>query len=562
MLNYQWVIEQESPDGVTTTVVFDLREDDEERPTLNGRHHATHWQGGSSDHYDEDYASERSSRHSRRGRSCTGARLKETRSDSGGSRRSSKKGSMGGGHTHRRSSAASTPNSSQAQDSWGPFVSPYDLQNISLATRQRYQRYLFGSGSPAAPSLTSISAEEPSSHRPPATISIHQSTIADCPHHDSSNGSGGGQERRRAIEGSHPTLEQHNKCSGSPCNGSTNRNSPSSSASWTRGPVPASWDSGSEMASTVANPFSSSAGRSHYNKKLLKKKKQQLAAITSRDPRCGGRQYNSNTNHEEEDANAMLSSSSSPSVSNRDSSDDSEDESKWKADEAFSARVMTLASKAQRERERMEALESEEDDDRLMRGDEEELQRQRANYSTDYQRYLAQRDQHRAASSHYERANPPMPISSFYISPIHQNVAAESAAWAAGTGYEFLGHGGLATAVTTTPTATSPSPPSMPPHHRQLRRRREEAETCEEEARGGAVGPSTASIWRAKKRQRRATPSRTKECGGSLVLRPVPPPSLAPSVELLPCNRREMREDLLESFLMDAAIDGDDFCLP
>ncbi|CBZ30076.1 conserved hypothetical protein [Leishmania mexicana MHOM/GT/2001/U1103] len=179
-------------------------------------------------------------------------------------------------------------------------------------------------------------------------------------------------------------------------------------------------------------------------------------------------------------------------------------------------------------------------------------------------------------------------VSSFFISPIHQSVAAESAAWAAGTGFEFLGQGGLGGNDT---TSSSLMPTSRPaPWQRRgsasaaaratVNRRRERSEDNEEgyaeelkdSCDGGASSSATrviaadaqARTHRARKKRKRGDRARQSvvgECGGSRALRPVAAPSNGPPLEILPCSKVDMREDFLESFLMEAMLDEGDFAL-
>ncbi|CAG9580923.1 conserved hypothetical protein [Leishmania major strain Friedlin] len=179
-------------------------------------------------------------------------------------------------------------------------------------------------------------------------------------------------------------------------------------------------------------------------------------------------------------------------------------------------------------------------------------------------------------------------VSSFFISPIHQSVAAESAAWTAGTGFEFLGQGGLGgndTASSSLLPTSRPAPwqrrgSAFTPARATMSRRRERsedneegyAEELKESCDAGASSSTThamaadaqTSTHRARKKRKRGDRARQSvvgECGGSRALRPVAAPSNGPPLEILPCSKMDMREDLLESFLMEAVLDEDDFAL-
>ncbi|GET92026.1 hypothetical protein, conserved [Leishmania tarentolae] len=177
-------------------------------------------------------------------------------------------------------------------------------------------------------------------------------------------------------------------------------------------------------------------------------------------------------------------------------------------------------------------------------------------------------------------------VSSFFISPIHESVAAESAAWTAGTGFQFLGQGGLggneATRSSVLPTSRPASlqrscSASVPARAIMSRRRgRSEhnedsyAEELQNSCCKGALSSAVDSVAadaqagthrvrKKRKRGDRARQSVVGECGGSRALRPVSAPSNGPPLEILPCSKVDMREDLLETFLMEAVLDEDDF---
>ncbi|CAM40828.1 conserved hypothetical protein [Leishmania braziliensis MHOM/BR/75/M2904] len=179
-------------------------------------------------------------------------------------------------------------------------------------------------------------------------------------------------------------------------------------------------------------------------------------------------------------------------------------------------------------------------------------------------------------------------VSSFFISPIHQSVAAESAAWTAGTGFQFLGQGGLGGNSTTTSSvlpSSRPAPlqrrgsasaPGRPTVSRRRGRSDENNEGGVEDLNdpcgGGALSSAAQAVVsdaqtgtrRARKKRKRgdrAHQSVVGQCGGSRALRPVAAPSNGPPLEVLPCSRKDMREDLLEAFLMEAMLDEDDFQL-
>ncbi|KAG5495244.1 hypothetical protein JKF63_02299 [Porcisia hertigi] len=274
-------------------------------------------------------------------------------------------------------------------------------------------------------------------------------------------------------------------------------------------------------------------------------------------------------------------------------------------DPVFAATVQSLASRAERERKRMETR-------------EEQMLWSEAAQNT--QQPFAQRSllkPARTASSLSPSADPAVttapvpspsiaagvrrgdgfplkgsvmsgPPSSFFISPIHQSVAAESASWTSGTRFQFLGQGGLGG---NNPPTLSSAPSSRagqssqlgctstPPRSNLSRRRRRsrdgegsDAEMVKDSGNSAALSSAapvitadakTATHRVLKRRKRGDCVQQTVvgECGGSRALRPVAAPSIRPPLELLPCSKKDMCESLLETFLMEAVLDDDDFRL-
>ncbi|KAG5469902.1 hypothetical protein CUR178_02044 [Leishmania enriettii] len=274
------------------------------------------------------------------------------------------------------------------------------------------------------------------------------------------------------------------------------------------------------------------------------------------------------------------------------SSSDGFDVRQLRADSVFTATVQSLAGRAERERKKMEARE-----EQMLRSEvaqtEEWLTTQRpALHSQATLRGLlplanaatcgSMRNGEGSANAGGNGA-----VSSFFISPIHQFVASESADWAAGTGFQFLGQGGLGSGETAAPSLLSSSRPAqlqrrggaLAPAQAAVSRRRsrpDDSEGAREQidhvcgsaallsaTRGIGSDAQTGSRQARKKRKRGdcTRQSAVGECGGSRALRPVAAPSNGPPLEILPCSKKDMREDLLESFLMEAVLDEDAFQL-
>ncbi|KAG5469553.1 hypothetical protein LSCM1_02776 [Leishmania martiniquensis] len=305
-----------------------------------------------------------------------------------------------------------------------------------------------------------------------------------------------------------------------------------------------------------------------------------------RRQRSSGALYNSEDDVDDDSCDTSLSSLECLSTS---SSDDFHAR-QLRADSVFTATVQSLAIRAERERKKMEARE-----EQMLRGEavqnKEWLRTQRPPLSSQ----AACGSQLPSASTaaggtmrHSEvcsNTGGSGAISSFFISPIHQFVAAESADWAAGTEFQFLGQGGLGRGDITTsfpfaslrPSQVVPRRGTCAPVRAAAGRRRgrsddNEGETGAMSSTGGEAtltsethGNTTdaqTGFRRARKKRKRGDCARQAvvgECGGSRALRPVAAPSNGPPLEILPCSKKDMREDLLESFLMEVVLDEDDF---
>lgn len=317
-------------------------------------------------------------------------------------------------------------------------------------------------------------------------------------------------------------------------------------------------------------------------------------------------------------------------LSNLSSSDDDVDVEALRADASFSARVQSLANRAGRERRKMEAREERQLQNEMARCEEALLtppmvsmpdppttsptsppfslasalrQRDNAFTTAGMQAMYGPAEDTRAgrsarSSNSNTRCTAP---SSFFISPIHQSVAAESVTWAAGTRIQFLGHGGLGGGGSsgTTSSSSRGSTPAPVTNRRggivasdsvnRRRGRSDDDDDDNDEGEAPQLGAedkssekhttNTSSNARnstrnaeeralSKSQTRRARKQRKKgdeacqsvvaECGGSRALRPVAAPSMAPPLELLPCSKKEMCEDMLDSFLMAAVLEDDD----
>ncbi|KAG5494464.1 hypothetical protein GH5_02486 [Leishmania sp. Ghana 2012 LV757] len=274
------------------------------------------------------------------------------------------------------------------------------------------------------------------------------------------------------------------------------------------------------------------------------------------------------------------------------SSSDDFDVRQLRADSVFTATVQSLASRAERERKKMEARE-----EQMLRSEvaqtEEWLTTQRPplHSQATLRGQLPLANAAAGGSMRNGEGNAKAggngAVSSFFISPIHQFVASESADWAAGTGFQFLGQGGLGSGETAAASLLSSSRPAqlqrrgctLAPAQVTVGRRRSRPEdnegareeiddACESAALLSAtrgIGNDTQAVSRqARKKRKRGDCTRQSavgECGGSRALRPVAAPSNGPPLEILPCSKKDMREDLLELFLMEAVLDEDDFQL-
>ncbi|CBZ37424.1 hypothetical protein, conserved [Leishmania donovani] len=324
----------------------------------------------------------------------------------------------------------------------------------------------------------------------------------------------------------------------------------------------------------------------------------------------------STTDTNEDDADdESCDTSSLSSLECLSTSSDGFDVRELRADSAFAATVRSLASRAERERKKMEAREEQMLWSEAAQNKATSIAQRSPLHSPATLRGLMSSADGAAATT---PALPPSlatvlrrgdavsaggsirngvgsgnagrsgAVSSFFISPIHQSVAAESAAWTAGTGFEFLGQGGLGGNDTTSSSSLPTSRPApwqrrssaSTPAGATMSRRRERsednedgyAEELKESCDGVASSSAThaiaadaqASAHRARKKRKRGDRARQSvvgECGGSRALRPVAAPSNGPPLEILPCSKMDMREDLLESFLMEAMLDEDDFAL-
>ncbi|KAK7195965.1 hypothetical protein NESM_000529700 [Novymonas esmeraldas] len=263
-----------------------------------------------------------------------------------------------------------------------------------------------------------------------------------------------------------------------------------------------------------------------------------------------------------EEVDSCSATGSSLECRSMSSSDDS-DARELCADAVFAATVQSLAGRAERERKRLEARE----------------RRRLRNESALSEEAVVVRAPACTGSG---------AVASFFISPIHQSVAAESAAWTAGTGVRFLGHGGLGTTSAASPAA--PMQRRLGPGRRRGRSVDvEEDREGEEEAEGGGgvavvanavrgdgVGggggalmpppvrsdpPCNTRTRKRRKRGDRVQQSVVGECGGSRALRPVAAPTVGPPTDMLPCSRADMRVDVLESLLMEVVLSDDHFHL-
>ncbi|KPA84344.1 hypothetical protein ABB37_02346 [Leptomonas pyrrhocoris] len=384
-----------------------------------------------------------------------------------------------------------------------------------------------------------------------------------------------------------------------------------------------------------------------YNKMLLRKERERgrgrgwqatsASAAATTASSAGGRYGDakdrsvSSYSCDSDDADVDVDSedSSIECLSNSPSSSEDSDAEALRADASFAAKVQSLASRAGRERRKMEAREERQLQNELLRCEEALLTppiaflhesmapspsppfslaatlRQRdtasaatgvramAGCSVDGQRMNASTRSGSGSNSSNSSYTP----SSFFISPIHQSVAAESSTWAgAGTRVQFLGQGGLSSSAG---RAAAAATNRLGANSGGVNRRRgrtddnEEDDLHVEEAQdqrestvhlsstrrdddpGTHVSSSSsfaAPLPISKSQARRARKQRKKgneirqsvvaECGGSRALRPVAPPSIEPPLEMLPCSKKEMCDDLLESFLMAAALEDDDLKLP
>jgi hypothetical protein len=279
-------------------------------------------------------------------------------------------------------------------------------------------------------------------------------------------------------------------------------------------------------------------------------------------------------------------SSSIECLSNDASSDDSDAEA-LRTDASFAATVQALAKLAGRERRKMEAHEERQLQNELSRCEEALMTPPMSRAvpelsSSSLAAALRQRDEGvvmgnrpRLGCNSSRSSNDGGTPSSFFISPIHQSVAAEAAPWSgAGTRFRFLGQGGLSS-VNTGRVASGRG--GMHNGGSSRRRGRPDDNEEEEKAEGddasvattaaetkrGAPSraPPSSQMRRPRKRRKKGDEARQSvmpECGGSRALRPVAPPSIAPPVELLPCSKKEMCEDMLESFLMAVVLEDDD----
>lgn len=86
------------------------------------------------------------------------------------------------------------------------------------------------------------------------------------------------------------------------------------------------------------------------------------------------------------------------------------------------------------------------------------------------------------------------------------------------------------------------------------------SDSCDAHSGGGGGGEEAHVLKRLKRRrnQRRRLERVSNECGGSLVLAPSASPSMLPPADYLPSSKADMREDLLESFFIDARLHDDD----
>ncbi|KPI86044.1 hypothetical protein ABL78_4882 [Leptomonas seymouri] len=326
------------------------------------------------------------------------------------------------------------------------------------------------------------------------------------------------------------------------------------------------------------------------------------------------------SSYDSDDADVDVDSddSSIECLSNPSSSDDSDAEA-LRADASFSARVQSLANRAGRERRKLEAREERQLQNEMVRCEEALLTppmafvpesptsptsppfslaaalRERDSAFTMTGMHaatgraaagqrggVALRPGSRSISSGNNNNSGSSTPSSFFISPIHESVAAESAKWTAGTRVQFLGQGGLGGSGGRASAASVRSHLTNDSSVKRRRGRSDDSETehhaealderAEDTEGASAVllaspAPAPASksqVRRARKLRKRGDEvpqSVALECGGSRALRPVAPPSIAPPLELLPCSKKEMCEGMLESLLMAAVLEDDDFKL-